>query len=124
MSTRNPCQKETINTSSRMGEEGKANALTDVSVSSMSDNLICPGSNLQKNMGNVLRENDDEIMKSMKMEKTGRGNGVNEETDGMIYTNNTNNNHDKSIQQPTNVQPQMNKPPLKVTLLHECFSCF
>ena len=54
-----------------MGEEGKANALTDVSVSSMSDNLICPGSNLQKNMGNVLRENDDEIMRSMKMEKTG-----------------------------------------------------
>ena len=102
MSTRNPCQKETINTSSRMGEEGKANALTDVSVSSMSDNLICPGSNLQKNMGNVLSENDDEI----------------------IYTNNTNNNHDKSIQQPTNVQPEMNKPPLKVTLLHECFSCF
>ena len=107
-----------------MGEEGKANALADVSVSSMSDNLLCPGSNLQKNMGNVLRENDDEIMKSMQMEKTGRGNGVNEETDGMIYTNNTNNNHDKSIQQPTNVQPEMNKPPLKVTLLHECFSCF
>ena len=88
-----------------MGKEGsndQVNTTAEVSVvniSSISDNLICRGSKHRENMGNVFGENDNETMKSMGMEKACSGNCVNGEIYGIIYMKNTNNNHNKSIQQ-------------------------
>ena len=50
-------------------------------------------------MDTVFGEDDNETMKSMQMEKAVSANGVNGEIDGIIYMKNTNNSHNKSIQQ-------------------------